>query len=57
MTDTTQGGPAKGALAKTATTDALEVDRDPKTGINRDQPANMRDVLGTGQDHGERFAR
>lgn len=45
MTDTTQGGLTKSALAAT-TKDTPEVDRDPQTGINKDMPADEGEAAG-----------
>jgi hypothetical protein len=47
MTETTQGGPARGALAETKNQpETPQVKRDPQTGINIDMPGDVQEAGG-----------
>lgn len=53
MTETTQGGPEKGVNAPQR--EAIQVERDPMTGINKDMPGRVEEVDAATRDFGDRF--
>lgn len=57
MTDKRQSGPHKAEAAKDLQGESDTVVRDPKTGINRDMPANIGDATGKNRDFGDRFCQ